>query len=261
MQEEFQRQPAEMTAHPASGPAGRTTATWSECARLAAWPLLLLMLASAAVPASAAERGAGTAAESTCPQAPALVAGATATDLADVCRGVQSALAFFASHGIQATESLSIEVTDKLPPEAGPSAAGCYIAQKRRVYVVPYDAFRKNKTWFGVAIDRSLYRALAAHEAAHAVAGCSFRIPNPTIQAQEYLAYAAMFSTMAPALRDKALRATRTQGFDDIERFTPMLYMFDPMRFGAEAWRHFSKAPDQAAVLRAVLEGRQLSDR
>lgn len=65
---------------------------------------------------------------------------------------------------------------------------------------------------------------------------------------------------MPPALRSSALRATHTEGFDSLECFTPLLYMFDPMRFGAEAYRHFTASPDQAAVMREVLDGRALRD-
>jgi hypothetical protein len=165
-----------------------------------------------------------------------------------------------ASHGVAPTEPVAIEVTPSIPKEAGPTAAGCFIEQRRKVFLVPYSKFRKSKTWFNVAIDRELYRALAAHEAAHAVGACHFKVPNPTIQAKEYLAYVAMFSAMPAELRRKALDATKTQGFESLDRFTSLLYSFDPMRFGAEAYRHFSKVPDQTALVRDILAGRVLLD-
>lgn len=195
-----------------------------------------------------------------CPDAGAVVTGATEADFSDLCEGVTAAITFFARHGVRPTEPVSIEVSHALPPEVGPTASGCYIERKRRVFVLPYALFRRNKTWFGVPIDRAMYRALASHEAAHALAACNFGIPNPTIQAKEYLAYVAMFSTMPPESRHKALRATATEGFDSLERFTPLLYMFDPMRFGAEAYRHFSEAPEPSAVIQQILAGKVLLD-
>lgn len=195
-----------------------------------------------------------------CPAGGAVVAGAGAQDFRDICQGVTDTLAFFALHGAAATAPLSIEVARRLPEEAGPTAAGCYLESRRTVYVVPFATFRSHKTWFGVPIDRALYRSLASHEAAHAVAACRFRIPNPTIQAKEYLAYVAMFSTMPPALRTQALKIVRTETFDSFDRFTPMLYLFDPMRFGAGAYRHFSSMPDPSAVIHRVLAGQALAD-
>lgn len=177
-----------------------------------------------------------------------------------MCQGAANAVAFFTRHGVLHTEPVSIEVTDRMPAEAGPSAVGCYIEQKRRAYVVPFSAFKKHKTWFGVRVDRSMYQALASHETAHAVAGCNFRIPNPTIRAKEYLAYVAMWSSMTPALRRKAAKQMQTEGFDSLDRFTPMLYLFDPMRFGAEAYRHFQSEPNPTALIQDVLHGRALTE-
>lgn len=188
------------------------------------------------------------------------VAGATAADLADICAGVTSAITFLSRLDVRPTEPVSIEITPTLPKEASATAAGCYIEKLRKVYLVPYSTFRANKTWFGVSINRQLYRALAAHEAAHAVGACSFRIPNPTIQAKEYLAYVTMFSVMPAALRSQVLRKVHTEGFESLDRFTPLLYSFDPMRFGAEAYGHFSAASDQRAIVESVLAGRVLHD-
>jgi hypothetical protein len=195
-----------------------------------------------------------------CPDGSAVVSGASANDFADVCQGVASALSFFALHGVPAPEPLTIEVTRRLPAEAGETAAGCYLESKRTIYVVPFSTFLTNKTWFGVKIDRAIYRSLASHEVAHAVAACRFLIPNPTIQAKEYLAYVAMFSTMPPALRVKALRGVPAETFNSFDRFTPMLYMFDPMRFGVGAYRHFSSLPGPTSVIRDVLSGKVLTD-
>lgn len=205
----------------------------------------------------------GTAAASAarpCPDGSALISGANAQDFADICQGVVSAVSFFSAHGVPAPEPLKIEVTQRLPAEAGETAAGCYVDSKRTIYVVPYATFLTNKTWFGVKIDRAMYRSLASHEAAHAVAACRFLIPNPTIQAKEYLAYVAMFSTMPSALRKKALKGVPAETFDSFDRFTPMLYMFDPMRFGAAAYRHFSAESNPVSVIRSVLSGQALTD-
>jgi hypothetical protein len=244
-------QPRSLVQAPA---AGQAAAPVCRHGRLQA-ALVATVLALASPSASAKPTG-----PASCPEEVATVAGAEATDLADICAGVAAALDFFAQHGVLPTEPVSIEVTQSMPSEAGATAVGCYIERRRRVFIVPYTRFRQAKTWFGIGIDRSIYRALAAHEAGHAVAACHFKIPNPTIQAKEYLAYVAMFSSMPAELRARALRGTPTEGFDSLDRFTPTLYMFDPMRFGAEAYRHFSGVPDQAALIRAVLAGQLLFD-
>jgi hypothetical protein len=195
-----------------------------------------------------------------CPAAPVEVAAVDDQDRRDACAGAQASLAFLAKHGVQPTEPVVLEITRQLPPEAGPTAVGCFLEDRNRVFMLPYAEFRRQKTWFGVPIDRELYRALAAHETAHAVAACHFKVPRPTIQAKEYVAYVAMFASMAPELRRRALAAVPGEGFASAERATELLYMFDPMRFGAEAYRHYMKAGNGPAFLRAVLDGRELSE-
>jgi len=126
--------------------------------------------------------------------------------------------------------------------------------------VVPYEIFKKHVKWFDVEIDREMYRALAVHEAAHAIAASNFITPNPTIQAREYLAYVAMFSTMPDKLRERALQGQETVGFKDFERFTLALCMFDPMRFGAEAYLHFSALKDPTIAVKSILAGKEVTN-
>src|SRR5690606_11844739 len=74
------------------------------------------------------------------------------------------------------------------------------LAREGKILMLPYAEFRKIGAWFGVPTDRDLYRSLAAHEAAHALASANFTVRPPSIQAHEYIAYVTMFSTMEPAL-------------------------------------------------------------
>lgn len=188
------------------------------------------------------------------------VAGASGTDFADVCQGALTAIRFFETHGVVCNGPIRIEVSRERPAQASSSASGWYLEEERVGHVVPYTLFRSQRTWFGVPIERGLYRVMAAHEAAHAITHANFRTPVPTIQAKEYLAYVVAFAAMPPELRSRALRATPTEGFEDIGRFTPLLYMFDPMRFGAEAHRHFSSRPDPAWLIESILAGELLQD-
>lgn len=194
-----------------------------------------------------------------CADTGAKVVGAPPSDFEDVCRGVRSALDFFGAHGVSRAAPIQVEITRKLAEGVSPTASGYYIERTHVIYMVPYADFRRNKTWFGVPIDRAMYRTMAAHEAAHAIAASNFKAPRPTIEAKEYLAYVAAFAAMPPQLRQRALRATKTEGFDSLDRFTPLLYMFDPMRFGAEAYRHFLGAADPAALIAGIFAGELLA--
>lgn len=197
----------------------------------------------------------------TCSASPDVqVIGAGVRDFQDACEGAKAALAFFATHGLRPTGSLVLQVTPDMPGEAGPTAAGCYLDENKRVYMLPYAGFRRQRTWFNVPIDRAVYRSLAAHETAHAIAACHFAIPRPSIEAREYVAYVATFAAMGDALRARVLRAMPGEGFAGEEKITAMFFMFDPMRFGAEAYRHYLRPENGALFLRAVLAGKALSE-
>lgn len=181
-------------------------------------------------------------------------------DTEDVCEGAKDAVSFFYLQGFHTNPPLELKIVSRLPEEVGPTAVGSYWEKGRRILMLPYAEFRKYQTWFQVDIDRRLYRSLATHEVAHALASCNFAISNPTIQAKEYLAYVAMFTSMEPGLRARILQAIPGSGFASEAKITPIFYMFDPMRFGAEAYRHYMKAENGPRFLREVLAGRALID-
>src|SRR5512139_795056 len=209
--------------------------------------------------ASASDAQAATA-DRVCPASGVRVIAADTRDFRDACNGAQAAIAFFGAYRLHATEPLVLDVTPVMPAEAGSTAVGCYLEQQKRVFMLPYAEFSKQKTWFDLPIDRHLYRSLAAHEVAHAVAARNFTIPRPTIQAKEYVAYVATFATMDIPLRERVLRALPGDGFASEDKITAIFYMFEPMRFGAESYRHYMRPENGPAFLQSVLAGRALKE-
>ena len=49
-------------------------------------------------------------------------------------------------------------------------------------------------------------------------------------------------------------------GFKNPDRLTALLYMFEPMRFGVEAYRHHLSADYGGSYLQKVLDGKALVD-
>lgn len=188
------------------------------------------------------------------------VIGASPADFADICRGVLNSISFLASKGLSKESSFSIEATTALPERVGQSAAGCFLADRNRAYVLTYSEFKKKRTWFGVPVSRELYQSLSGHEAAHAIAACHFALSDPSIQAKEYIAYVTMFSTMPKKLRSEALRFLPGTGFSDVSRVSSFVYQFDPMQFGANSYRHFLSLSDGTAFLNDVLSGKVFAE-
>lgn len=172
------------------------------------------------------------------------------------CQGARDAIGFLAAQGFDVSGDVTIEVVQKLPDVAGDSAAGCYVESEQRVLVLTLSEFRKFKTWFGIPIDTALYRSLVSHEVAHIVAACNFRVARPSIQAKEYIAYVTTFATMTPERRNRVLSQFPGEGFEGDWQMSLTIYLIDPMRFGAEAYRHFLKPGNGRDYLHAILAGK-----
>lgn len=174
------------------------------------------------------------------------------------CEGAQDAIDFLASQGLDVTNDIEIEILTNLPAVVSSTAAGCYLEPQQKVLLLVYSEFRKFETWFGIPIDRSLYRSLVSHEVAHAVADSNFMIHNPSIQAKEYIAYVTQFTTMEPALREQILSQFPNEGFESDCQMNSTIYLYDCMSFGIRTYLHFLELADGRDYLHAILNGEAL---
>jgi hypothetical protein len=197
-------------------------------------------------------------AEIRCDSGSVVVRSRNRADARIACDGSQAAIEFLASQGLDVESPITIEIVDVLPEAAGPSSVGCYLDSEKRVEVLGYSAFKRCKTWFGLPIDRSLYRSLVAHEVAHSIAACNFKVERPVIAAHEYIAYVTTFATMAPGQRDLVLAQYPGEGFDHDREMNSTIYLIDPMRFGVKAYLHFLKPANGRDYLHSVLGGNAL---
>ena len=194
-------------------------------------------------------------AASACAGVPAAVEGANAEEVAIACDGARAAFAFFAPLHLVPAPGQAIEVVAALPAELPGDAVGAYLSTSRRILVLRYEAFTSHGGWFGLPADTRLYRAVIAHEVAHAIASWhagETRLPSA---AQEYVAHVAMIATMYEDHRRELLALHPGSGFDDLAQINELVYAFQPARFAVDSYRHWMQQPDRAAFLRRVLDG------
>jgi hypothetical protein len=178
----------------------------------------------------------------------------------DICNSAEDALVFFERLDIALTHPLVIEIVQNLPDWMSETAVGCYHEEERKASVLTLPEFEKREVWFGAPVNRLMYRSLVTHEVAHAVASCNFKISEPTIHAEEYLAYVAMFAMMNPVLRARTMVENPEAGFDSELEINEITYSFDPMRFAVAAYRHYLKKEHGDAFLLKVLSGKALTN-
>jgi hypothetical protein len=184
---------------------------------------------------------------------------AAADDALTVCEGAADAIEFLGSHGLNTGQEIEVHVVDKLPEVMSPSAVGAYIRGEGRAYVLSYPQLAKHDNYFELPIDRTLYRSMAAHEVAHAVASGNFVVEKPRIEAQEYIAYVTMISTMPVLYRSKLLDKYPGQGFESEMAINTTTYLFDGQYFGVQAYRHFQSI-DGRAFFQKILTGMALNE-
>ena len=205
----------------------------------------------------AAVAGAATASGKTrCEGTRVVVHGGGPADAALVCAGARDAIGFFAERELNTAVDVDVEITEALPQATSASAVGCYHPERKRVYVLPYAEFARRGDWFGVPIEPAMYRSLASHEIAHAVAACNFREEQPSLAAVEYVGYVAMLSVMQPDLRSRVLALNPGEGYDADLQINSTVYLMAPTRFAVESYRHFLRPENGTRYLRDVLAGK-----
>ena len=178
----------------------------------------------------------------------------------NICNSAEDALAFFDRLDIELSHPLVIKTVRKLPRWMSETSAGGYLKEEQNIYMLDFPAFKEKEVWFVVPINRLMYSSLVAHEVAHAVSSHNFSISEPTIHAEEYVAYVAMFTMMNPALRSRILAENLNANFESNLEINELTYMFDPMRFGIAAYRHYLIKEHGDAFLLKVLSGNELTN-
>ena len=175
--------------------------------------------------------------------------------VAAACEGARDALGFLHWLPREPDDGLRIELVDAMPEGLRPDAVGCYATKSRRLMVLEQHLFMQRGSWFGVPVSPRLWRAVVAHEVAHALVGCHLQGRALAGAAHEYVAYVTMFATLDAGTRAAALAALPGSGFTHDAEINDFRYAFDPMLFGVESYRHWLRQSDGVAFLRSVIRG------
>ena len=180
------------------------------------------------------------------------------SDTQAACAGAADAIRFLRTLGLVTTGQIDLRIVDELPGSQISSRSGCFIVSERCAYLLPLHKLQELGTAFDLPVDRTLYQSMAAHEVAHAIAADNFVVPAPRIEAQEYIAYVTMLGTMAPNYRDLLLAKYPGEGFTTETEINTIVYLFDPLRFGVKAYRHYLNAENGKAFVQRILAGQAL---
>jgi hypothetical protein len=181
-------------------------------------------------------------------------------DAKSVCDGAADAVGFLAARGLETNGTVEVVIVDRLPEPISPPAFGGYLRSERRAYLLTFSKIAERGTVFNLPLDRTLYRSLAIHEVAHAIAALNFRIENPSIEAEEFIAYTTMFTTLPKTYRDPVLKRFVDDNFANEFQINSLAYLLNPVRFGVLAYKYFMKPENGADFLQQILAGQALRE-
>jgi hypothetical protein len=193
-----------------------------------------------------------------CPQVSVTVYSPVARDAQDVCAAALPVFTFFREAGLDKEVRLAVSVVDSLPEYLGPAVLGCFIPHDGLTLILTFGSAKARGPWFGRSMDRTLYRSLAAHEIAHALAWCNTANGPLSVRGREYVAYAVMFKTMDPHHREAILAQTPGPGFESEREISDTYFYLAPSRFGVDAYRHYLRPENGSRFLREILRGAAL---
>jgi hypothetical protein len=174
-----------------------------------------------------------------------------------VCDGLTRAEKFFREYGINILYPIKVNLHDRgMKNHYG--HIGAYDAANRRVDMLTLKQSRRlceMLSPFDISMNESLYISFAAHEFAHAIAGQNFTYSQPSILAQEYIAYVVQIETMDKDLREKILRRYSVPAFASADEMSMLYYELNPSAFGVKSYRHFKGLDDPGGYLDKLLSG------
>jgi hypothetical protein len=188
------------------------------------------------------------------------VRGVDRAEVERACDGVVAAVEFLAALGFDTSAAAEVRLVVALPEvQQGAGAYGCKVKADNRIYMLNLSECRKFPLAADVPVDAALHRGLVAHELAHHFAAANFKVARPTTVAHEYIAYVTMFATLEPSAREQLLARFPGTGFESTREIGLTVYLIDPNRFGAEAYRHFTRPGIGASFVEQVLSGDALA--
>ena len=202
---------------------------------------------------------AGVAAQERCPGVDAVIRASEPEDLQAGCQGAAAAVRFLAANGFDTAQPLEIHFVDVMPDSIPGPTLGCFVRPMKRIYMLAGKNCIGRVLKYDIVVDAELHMGLVAHEVAHWIASHNFGNRRPSHVAQEYIAYVTMYASMPAAARNQVLMKIPGKGFGSEREITLTVYLLDPVRFGAQAYRHFRKPGKGAPFLQRVLKGQSLA--
>ncbi len=193
-----------------------------------------------------------------CPGTTVIVRSGEPRDVASVCRAATIATKLLSRCGIERNLDLGVTLIDEVRHPCGVAVLGQYLTKQDMIELTTFsgcvDALAPDNAYRQLP-QREAWRSLAVHEITHGIVSRAARAKDLAPMAQEYVAYAIQISSLSADSRRKLLEAMPGRAPSDTTSFNELYHAIDPLRFGVNAYRHYSAMPDGCAFLNQLMRG------
>lgn len=187
------------------------------------------------------------------------VLGSTIENAERVCRAVDNSKGLFESCGLRQTQPLRVEVVEAVTHGAGASVLAVYRYSDEIVQVTALESLSSaivaDSPYSRLPV-ADVFDSLIVHELAHALLFQTMGDKQPCLAAHEYVAHTMQLAAMPRTTRKILLDLyPRTQAVD-LDELNDVCYGLAPLRFGVDAWRHFTMPEHGCAFVREIISGR-----
>ncbi len=181
-----------------------------------------------------------------------------AADAAITCNAADVAISFMKAHGFETALPISIRVVREINGKRKILEYGHFDPVISEIKILSIESCKQAMTLnppFGIPISSDLHRSFIIHEVAHAIAQHNFTMENPSVEAQEYIAYTVQLATMDRLTRKQIMDRYKIQGFEDESEITALYLAMDPASFGVKSYRHFLLQENGNDFFQRLLKG------
>jgi hypothetical protein len=173
------------------------------------------------------------------------------------CRLAADAKAVIEACGLIQTRPIRIELVAALD-HGSAACLGASDCEARVIRVVAPDRLAGTVALeppYSLFPTEVLFRAIIAHELAHALLSQAGEGVDLAFADQEYVAAVMELETMAPEWREVYIAAAPVGLPPKPGLISPMIYGFAPRKFAVNAWQFFRAEPDGCARVREIAAG------
>jgi len=193
----------------------------------------------------------------TCTDSSISIVGASQEEAQQACSFAEEAMAVMVGCGLTQTKPLRVELVERLEHGFG-ACLGSYDCAADIIRVVEpsriLGSVGAEPPYSLLPVD-VVFKALIAHELAHALLEQSTEGIDIEFVDHEFVAAVMELETMAPEWREVYLAAAPVSLPPKVGLISAVIYGFDPRKFAVNAWQFFRAEPDGCERIRQITAG------